>query len=80
MTAQKSLLPLVRKYFENDPFAAAHSLEAMSEEEAVAVLKSLPPHLSAQALPYLQVGYAAGLLKDLPADICNSIVEKLEPQ
>ena len=80
MTTHKSLLPIVKKYFESDPLAAAHSLEAMSEEEAVAILKTLPPSLSAQAFPYLQVGYAAALLKEVPPDICNAIVEKLDPQ
>ncbi len=80
MSVQKTLLPLVRKYFENDPLAAAHSLEAMPEEEAIGILRTLPTSLSAQAFPYLQVGYAAGLLKDLPTDICNSIIEKLDPQ
>ena len=80
MSAKKSLLPIVKRYFENDPIAAAHSLEAMTEEEAADVLKALPPSLSAQAFPYLQVAYAATLLKDLPVDVCNAIIEKLDPQ
>ena len=80
MAAQKSLLPLVKKYFEDDPLQAAHHLETMSEEEAVTVLKSLPPHLSSQAFPYLQVGYAAALLKEIPAELCRQISERLDPQ
>lgn len=80
MSASKTLLPLVRKYFEDDPLQAAHSLETMSEHEATAVLKALPPELSAQALPYLQIKYAAALLKRMPAELCKEIAERLEPQ
>ena len=80
MSARTSLLPIVRKYFEDDPLAAAHSLEAMSVEEAINVLKALPPTLSAQAFPYLQAGYAAALLNEIPEELCKNIVEKLDPQ
>jgi magnesium transporter len=74
------LLPLVKKYFETDPVAAAHSLETMSEEEAVLVLKALPPSLSAQAFPCLQVNYAAALLKEIPPSLFGQIIDKLDPQ
>lgn len=80
MTTKTPLLPLVQKYFESDPPAAAHSLEAMSEEEAVSVLKALPPSLSAQAVPFLQVNYAAALFKTLPPSLFKEILEKLDPQ
>ncbi|HXV27987.1 MAG TPA: magnesium transporter [bacterium] len=75
-----SLLPLVKKYFESDPLAAAHSLETMAEEEAVAVLKALPPYLSAQAFAYLQVNFAADVLKELPPPLFSEIVGRLESQ
>lgn len=74
------LLPLVKKYFENDPAQAAHSLESMSDEEAVAVLKALPPVLSAQAFPHLQSRYAAALLKEISPELFSQIVERLDPQ
>ena len=80
MVARTALLPLVQKYFENDSLAAAHSLESMSEEEAVSVLKALPPSLSAKAFPFLQVTYAAALLRGIPPSLFNEIVEKLDPQ
>ena len=80
MSNRSSLLPLVRKYFEDDPLAAAHSLETMPEHEAVAVLKSLPANLSAQAFPHLQIGYAAALLNEIPAELCKEIVDRIDPQ
>ncbi len=79
MANKTLLLPIVRKYFEEDPEKAAHSLESMGVEEAIGVLKSLPPTLSAQTVPYLQMGYAAALLNEIPPEICRNIVEKLDP-
>src|SRR3989338_2740507 len=78
--SKKSLLPIVLKYFETDPVAAAHTLEAMPEADAVSVLKSIPPSLTAQAFPHLQVNYAAALLTSIPSHLIKSIVEKLDPQ
>jgi magnesium transporter len=80
MSRKGSLLPIVRKYFEKDPVTAAHSLEGMSEEEAVGVLIALPPQLSAQAFPHLQVTYAAALLKEVPPDTFKQILERLSPE
>ncbi len=79
MGKRTSLLPIVRKFFETDPAAAAHSLETMEEEEAVEVLRGLPPTLSAKAFPYLQTGYAIGLLREVPQPLFEEIVQKLEP-
>ncbi len=80
MIKRTALLPLVQKYFESDPAQAAHSLETMSEDEAIQVLRALPANLSAQAFPYLQVGYAAALLKDISPDLFSAILGRLEPQ
>ena len=66
MTTRDALIPIVRKYFEEDPLRAAHSLETLSEEEAISVLKTLAPTLISQAFPYLSLNYASSLLKDLP--------------
>ena len=44
-------LPLVKKFFEYDPAAAAHTLETMEEAEALRILKGMPPSLSAQERP-----------------------------
>jgi len=75
-----SLLPIVQKYFETDPLAAAHTLETMTEAEAASVLKTLPSTLSARVFPFLQVTYAASLLTAVPPSTFKDIVEKLEPQ
>ena len=79
MAKRSALLPLVRKFFERDPAAAAHSLETMDETEAAAILRALPSSLCAQAVPYLQVNHAATLLKSAPPELFTAIVEKLKP-
>jgi len=60
--------------------AAAHSLETMDETEALNVLRILPPPLSAQVFPYLQVAHAASFLKDLSPELFRAIVERLDPR
>lgn len=74
------LLPLVEKYFETDPVGAAHHLETMSEEEAVSILKTLPPRLSAEVVHHLPESFTAILLRHLPPDIFKDIVERLDAQ
>lgn len=80
MATRTPLLPLVQKFFESDPVAAAHTLETMEEAEALAVLKALPPTLSAQAFRHLQVSHVATLLKEVPPDLFREIVRRLDPQ
>ena len=80
MAPRKSLLPLVKKFFEHDPTAAARSLETMEEAEAVEVLRALPAALVARAFRFLGVSHAVALLKDAPSEILDEIVAKLDPQ
>jgi magnesium transporter len=80
MAESGSLLPLVRKYFEQDIQGAAHSLERMSEEEAASVLKALPASLAVRAVQHLQVSYAAELLRDADPELSKAIISGLEPQ
>ena len=80
MVEQSPLLPLAQKYFESDIVGATHSLEMMSEDEAIRVLKSLPVHLIIRAIKHLQVSYAASLLTDAEPELFRSIVSSLEPQ
>ena len=42
MSRNNALLPIAEKYFERDPVAAAHALEAMGSGDAVEVLKTIP--------------------------------------
>lgn len=80
MEEHTPLLPLVRKYFERDSQAAARSLEMVTEDEAVQVLKALPVPLAVQALKHLQVSYAAALLEHSDADLFKAIAAVLEPE
>lgn len=80
MTEESSLLPLVRKFFEYDTVAAAHSLERMAEDEAVKVLLALPVSLAVRTIRHLQVSYAAALLKDADPQLFREIVSALDPQ
>lgn len=80
MATRTPLLPLVQKFFESDPVAAAHTLETMEDAEALSVLKALPASLSAQAFRHLQVSHVATLLKEVPPDLFREIVPRLDPQ
>ncbi len=79
MTENSPFLPLVEKFFDHDITAAAHSLERMPEDEAVDVLRALPPPLVVRALKHLQVSYASALLKDAETDVFRSVISQLEP-
>jgi flagellar motility protein MotE (MotC chaperone) len=59
-------LPIVRKFFEYDPKAAARSLETMEEQEAIGVLRALPPQIAAQAFGSLPIDHGAALLRGAP--------------
>jgi len=80
MPQRRPLLPLVQKFFEHDPMAAARTLETMEESEAVKVFMSLPPSLAAEAFRFFQVTHAAVLLKEAPPDLFKDIVSRLDPQ
>lgn len=77
---QASRLPIIQKYFESNPMAAAHALETVGEEEAIEALKALPPLLAVKAVKHLNDSYAAQLLQRLPYPLFKSIVERLDPQ
>jgi magnesium transporter len=80
MKKELPLLPIVQKYFENDPLAAAHSLETMDEENAIHVLKTIAPNLATDAVRYLNDAFAARLLTQLPATLLKRIINNLESQ
>ncbi len=72
--------PFAEKFFERDPAGGAHYLETVVEEDAIAIVKALPPHLSAKAFPYLQDHLAAVIMRELPTELFHQIAEKLDPQ
>ncbi len=74
------LFPFIHKFFEYDPPVAAHILETMEEEEALLILKTLPPSLTANVCKHLNVAQAAQLLQEVPQEILSAIVENLEPE
>jgi len=80
MATISSLLPLVRKYFEDDPIQAAHSLETLNEDEVVEVLNSLPSNVSAEVIQHLHEPFAARVLQRTSRELFKSIVEKLSAQ
>ena len=82
MTLKKNslLLPIVQKYFESDPIAAAHSLETMDEDDAIEILKTIPAHLATDAIRYLNDALAARLLAKLPSSLLKKISNSLESQ
>jgi magnesium transporter len=80
MARRGSLLPIVQKFFELDPMAAAHSLETMEEESAIRALRSLPPALAAESFRFIDAARAADLLKELPPHLFAAIAQKLDPQ
>jgi len=80
MPHRGSLLPIVRKFFEYDPRAAAHSLETMEEPEAIGVLRALPPQIAAEAFGSLPIDHAAELLRGAPEDLLSHVVGRLEPE
>jgi len=57
---------LIKKFFEHDPLDAAHTLETMDEEEAIAILRNLPGHLAVEAFQFIELRFAAELVMKLP--------------
>ncbi len=80
MQTQTPLLPLVRKYFEQDPLAAAYALETMDSEEAVKVLQYLPSSMAKEAVNRLNDAFAADLLERLPSGTFRKIGNRLDAQ
>lgn len=80
MRPRGTFMPLVQRFFEHDPAAAALTLETMSHDEAVRVLSALPSPLAAIALRNLNVAAAAALIRDLPLEAFRDVVAKLDPQ
>ena len=80
MPSRAPLLPLVQKFFEHDPVAAAQSLELMDEEASLQAIRSMPPALAAQVFRYLQVERATALVEKLPPKTFREVVARMDPQ
>ncbi len=77
MVPEDSTVSLIKKFFELNPVDAAHSLEALNEEEAVSILKSVSPELASRAFNSLEPRFAADLLLVLPEEIAAKIFGKM---
>ena len=79
MPTQTALLPFAEKYFEKDPVSASHSLESLSEEGAIAVLRALPSKHAARAFSHFQPHFAAAILRNVSAELFDEITAHLDP-
>lgn len=77
MAMEESAVSLIKKFFDLNPVDAAHSLETLSEEEAVFILKGVSPELSSRAFNSLESRFAADLLLRLPEEIAVQIFGKM---
>jgi len=78
MPKNNALLPIAQKYFERDPVAAAHALEAMGSGEAVEVLKTIPVAMASEAMKHVNDAYAAVLLRKMPRSFFIRIANNLD--
>jgi magnesium transporter len=78
MALEDSSVSLVKKFFELNPVDAAHSLEALGEEEAVSILEGVSPELSSRAFNSIDPRFGASLLQTLPDDPASQILGKME--
>jgi magnesium transporter len=72
-------MPLVQKFIENDPAAAAQSLETMKDSDAIRVLSALPSRLAADVFQFLSPNHASELIRGVSPDVFREIIEKLQP-
>ncbi len=74
------LLSVLKKLFERDPLLAAHTLETIDSDEAVEVLKVIPPTMVVEIIQHLNDAYCALLMEKLPASNFKKIVNSLDVQ
>ena len=75
MNQREYLLPIVRRYFEDDPVTAAHNLEDLSTEECVDLLRVLSPKLAAKLLLRLSTERTASIVSESqPEDLVHIFV------
>lgn len=79
MANRQPLLKVTQRFFETDVHAAARSLEAMDEEDALSVLRALPTGLVVETFRHLHADHAAAFLRDAPARLIERLVARIEP-
>lgn len=78
--SDQELFPLIKRYFERDVVSAAHALELLEADRALAIIRELPVELSIQAIRHLQISFAAAVLQEAEPDLFKSIISSIEPQ
>jgi magnesium transporter len=78
MSLEDSSVSLIKKFFELNPADAAHSLEALGEDKAAAILKGVSPDLASRAFNSINPRFAASLLEALPEETAIQILGKME--
>ncbi len=74
---EDSTVSLIKKFFELNPTDAAHSLETLSAEEAVSILKSVSPEHASRAFNSLDARFAADLMLNLPEQSAADIFGRM---
>ncbi len=74
------LLQFVQGFVDRDAAAAARRLEAMPEEDAVAIVRALPQRSTSQIIPHLQISFAASLLKAAEPEDLEPVVRAIDPE
>lgn len=77
MAPEDSAVSIIKRFFELNPVDAAHSLETLSEEEALFILKSVSPELASRAFNSLEPHFATALLFNLPEETAVQIFGKM---
>ncbi len=91
MESTEYLIPILHKYFQDNPLAAAHNLETLTEEQAGHVLAAIPASNAAAILAHLSPTFASSLvlngsvqnmariLERGGSEACSSILLNLDP-
>lgn len=80
MGKAKPLMSIARSYFEQDPIAATRALEAMSDEDVISVLRSLPLSVSIEAFWHMNASRAAALLTSVSPILFGEIASHMHPR
>ena len=76
MMTSNPLLPIVVRYVQVDPVAAAHNIETLSEEHAIEVLESLSSSDLEKVLVQLSPSFISNLVQKISSEKVGPILEK----
>ena len=76
MTQAKTLYPILKNYFRDDPATAAHNLESLSVSEALEIFDHISAELAAKIFRQLSIDFAADLVSAAEPQKIGPILEK----